>query len=266
MSSNDRQPSRRKKKNNGIPMLIALAVVAVILVVVLIVLITSDGGSKKNSPKGNSKFALKNETYNVELGSDMSNVIANEIVTGDGGLIAAAKINADNVDFNKVGEYKATVTSGEYSLDFTVKVADTTAPVITLKNESVNVMKSGQVTADSFIESVDDKSSYTTGVIKDADASSPADDMQDSVSYDTTGTYTIGVVAKDEYGNYDMKKVTVNVTDIDYSAILNSGVDVTIPAGTDFSQYKTDKVPYGFSTTDVDEHNRPGGCSYYDKL
>ena len=42
-------------------------------------------------PKGNSKFALKNETYNVELGSDMSNVIANEIVTGDGGLIAAAK-------------------------------------------------------------------------------------------------------------------------------------------------------------------------------
>ena len=266
MSSNDRQPSRRKKKNNGIPMLIALAVVAVILVVVLIVLITSDGGSKKNSPKGNSKFALKNETYNVELGSDMSNVIANEIVTGDGGLIAAAKINADNVDFNKVGEYKATVTSGEYSLDFTVKVADTTAPVITLKSESVNVMKSGQVTADSFIESVDDKSSYTTGVIKDADASSPADDMQDSISYDTTGTYTIGVVAKDEYGNYDMKKVTVNVTDIDYSAILNSGVDVTIPAGTDFSQYKTDKVPYGFSTTDVDEHNRPGGCSYYDKL
>ncbi len=126
-------------------------------------------------------------------------------------------------------------------------------------------MKSGQVTADSFIESVDDKSSYTTGVIKDADASSPADDMQDSISYDTTGTYTIGVVAKDEYGNYDMKKVTVNVTDIDYSAILNSGVDVTIPAGTDFSQYKTDKVPYGFSTTDVDEHNRPGGCSYYDK-
>lgn len=196
----------------------------------------------------------------------MSNVIANEIVTGDGGLIAAAKINADNVDFNKVGEYKATVTSGEYSLDFTVKVADTTAPVITLKSESVNVMKSGQVTADSFIESVDDKSSYTTGVIKDADASSPADDMQDSISYDTTGTYTIGVVAKDEYGNYDMKKVTVNVTDIDYSAILNSGVDVTIPAGTDFSQYKTDKVPYGFSTTDVDEHNRPGGCSYYDKL
>lgn len=266
MSSNDRQPSRRKKKNNGIPMLIALAVVAVILVVVLIVLITSDGGSKKNSPKGNSKFALKNETYNVELGSDMSNVIANEIVTGDGGLIAAAKINADNVDFNKVGEYKATVTSGEYSLDFTVKVADTTAPVITLKSESVNVMKSGQVTADSFIESVDDKSSYTTGVIKDVDASSPADDVQDSISYDTTGTYTIGVVAKDEYGNYDMKKVTVNVTDIDYSAILNSGVDVTIPAGTDFSQYKTDKVPYGFSTTDVDEHNRPGGCSYYDKL
>ena len=103
MSSNDRQPSRRKKKNSGIPMLIALAVVAVILVVVLIVLITSDGGSKKNSPKGNSKFALKNETYNVELGSDMSNVIANEIVTGDGGLIAAAKINADNIDFNKVG-------------------------------------------------------------------------------------------------------------------------------------------------------------------
>ena len=75
MSSNDRQPSRRKKKNSGIPMLIALAVVAVILVVVLIVLITSDGGSKKNSPKGNSKFALKNETYNVEQSPAVSTAL-----------------------------------------------------------------------------------------------------------------------------------------------------------------------------------------------
>ena len=259
-----RTPSVKNKKS-GIPVLIALAVVAVILVAVLIFLIVSDGTSKQNN-KGNSKFALKNETYSVELGADMSNVIASELVSGDGSLIAAAKINTDGVDFTKVGEYKAIITSGEYSLELTVKVADTTAPVITLKNQSVNIMKAGQVTADSFIESVEDKSSYTTGIVKDTESSSPADDMQSSITYDTTGTYTVGVVAKDEYGNYDMKTVTVNVTDVDYSSILNSGADVTIPAGTDFSQYKTDKVPYGFSTTDVDEHNRPGGCSYYDKL
>ncbi len=257
------QPARKKRKNKGIPTLIALAVVAVVLVVILIVLVTSEMGGTVNSK---TEFALKNDTYQVELGDDMSGVLMNELVTGDGTLIAGASINTDGVDFNKPGDYTASITSGEYSLKLTVKVVDTRAPVITLKTENANVMVSSQINSDMFIETVEDKSEYTTGIVKDIESSNPVDDMQDSISFDQTGTYTVGVAAVDASGNYDMKTVTVNVTEIDYSAVLNSGSDVTIPEGTDFSQYSTEAVPYGFSTTDLDENNRPNGCSYYEKL
>lgn len=262
MSENTKPVRKKKKKNSGISILIALVIIAIILVIILIVLVTKEG--KGNSSK--SKFALINSSYQVELGDNMSTVTMKELVSGDETLVSEAAINTDKVDFNKVGDYTAVITSGEYSLDLTVKVVDTTAPVITLKAESTSVTLSVQVTADMFIESVDDKSGYTTGLVEDTASSSPVDDMQASVSFDKEGTYTIGVVAADDYGNYDMKTVSVNVTDIDYSAVLNSGADVTIPEGTDFSEYSSEQVPYGFSKTDVDENNRPGGCSYYDKL
>ena len=67
---------------------------------------------------------------------------------------------------------------------------------------------------------------------------------------------------KDDKNKEDEKETNDSTETPDFSEFLNSGAEVTIPEGTDFSEYSREKVPYGFGT-DVDSDNRPGGCNWY---
>lgn len=252
--SDEKKNVRKKKKGGGsLGVLIALVTIALILVIALIVIVikTSNPGQKKE------KVQITKSVCMVEAGMDMSSVKASDFLQGDETLIASAVIDSSAVDFRKPGDYTASITCGEKVYNISVKVEDTTAPVITLSKESASGIIGSQINASDFIEKVEDVSDYTVGIVKDG-----ADAAQ-TVTLDAAGDYVFKIVAKDAYGNSSEKQISVKVTDIDYSKILKSGSKVQIAPGSNFSEFPSELVPFGYGN-EVDDKNRPGGCTWYD--
>ena len=251
---------KKKKKSGGIPLLITLAVIAIILVVFLILLITKGGDILSIFSK--KTITLKNSTYEAEAGNDMSGVPITDLISGDENMVAEAQLNTSAVNFNVPGQYNATITSGETVLTLTVDVKDTTAPDVTLKTDSVNAAKAQLIKPDEFIQEVNDVSDVTIGFVEDPLDSDPVADMKETLIYEEAADYNVGLVVYDKYNNVTVTPVTISVTAIDYSKILYHGAEVSVNRNTDFSQFSSEKIPYGFGSS-VDENNRPDGCSYY---
>lgn len=253
MSDEKKNVKKKKKGGGSLGVLIALVTIALILVIALIVIVikTSNPGQKKE------KVQITKSVCMVEAGMDMSTVKASDFLQGDEALIASAVIDSSAVDFNKPGDYTATITCGEKVYNISVKVEDTTAPVITLAKDSASGIIGSQINASDFIEKVEDVSDYTVGIVKDGQDAAP------TVTLDKSGEYALKIVATDAYGNSSEKQISVKVTDIDYSKILKSGSKVQITPGSNFSEFPSELVPYGYGS-EVDDKNRPGGCTWYD--
>ncbi len=244
---------KKKKQKSIVPMVILLVLALACLAVVLVVFnkLGKDGG----------KISLKNQSYKVELGSDMSAVKMSELLNGSEDKVNAATIDVSAVDFKTAGNYQATITCDGNNYKLTVTVEDTIAPVITLKADTATASTGQSLTAESFISQVSDLGTCTTGVVSDINSTDPAGDMKDSIAFDAEGTYDVMVVAVDGSGNCGTANVKVTVTTpVDY---LNSGATVTINPGTDFTEFPTATISYGNNPADVDENNRPNGCNYY---
>lgn len=258
MSEDNRAVRKKKKKKSGrasLGVLIFLVVVALALVAVLIVIVTKS--SKPGGGKKQDKLLLAKSDYSVEAGQNMNSVTAANFLEGNADLISTAVLDTSAVDFNKPGEYTALIVCGDKTFSLSVEVKDMTAPVIVLSKSSANKTIGDSISVSDFVESVTDISDYTVGIAADGQ------DVSDTVTLDKAGSYTYKIVAKDEYGNSSDKEISITVTDMDYSQILNSGADVVITADTDFSTFPSETIPFGFGT-EVDENNRPGGCTWYD--
>ena len=186
------EPKEKKKKKNKFnkPLLI-------VLVVVLIVAVGSGVyyflfASKKKS--GVTITALIPDT--VQLGAPFNNDISSYV------RVSGADINSctltSNLDTSIVGTYRWSVTCGNTSTgEKTVIVRDTIAPVVV--TQDVTVVPNTEVTADEFIASVDDASLVT---YEFADG---------SVDTSTPGSYTVSIIASDEYENQTTVTATLIV-------------------------------------------------------
>lgn len=249
------KPQRKKKKNNSMGVLIGLIIVAVIAIVILVIV------SRVSDNMDTIK--LKNSTMTFELGeATESSISIGDVLSGDVELINKATMDLTTVDFTKAGRYNVSAVCDEKEYNFVVEIKDTTAPIIKLKSDSFSTAMSTGVTADKYIDAVTDNAEYTTGLLLDASSKNPADDMEESLSFDEAGDYTIGVVAVDSSGNATVETVTLTVTSIDYSLYLNSGSEITVNSSTNFSTFNSETIPYGYGTG-VDANNRPDGCNYY---
>ncbi|MCM1306983.1 MAG: polysaccharide deacetylase family protein [Butyrivibrio sp.] len=250
----ERKTVKKKKKGGGsLGVLLALVVIAMVLVIALIVIIAKS--SKPTQKK--DKAELVKSACVIEAGTDAGALKASDFLQGDEALIAAATVDASAVDFNKPGDYTASISCDGKSFNLSVKVEDKTAPVITLSKDSVSGVKGSQINVSDFIEKVEDISEYTVGISEDGTEAAP------TFTLDKAGSYTLKIVATDVYGNSSDKQISVTVTDLDYSKILKSGSTVQIAEGTDFSEFPSELVPYGYGA-EVDDKNRPGGCTWYD--
>lgn len=253
--SDEKKAVRKKKKKGGgsLGVLIGLVVIALILVVILIVVVIKSGKPGRRE----DKLQLARAVFQVEAGQDMSSVKASDFLQGDEELIKTAVIDTAAVDFGKPGDYTASIKCGEKTFNLSVKVQDTTAPVITLKKDSASLAVGNQINVSDFVDKVDDISEYTVGLVKDGQ------EAAQSLTLDTAGSHSVKVVASDIYGNSSEKEISLNVTDVDYSKILNSGAEVVVAPGSDFSEFPSEAIPYGYGS-EVDDKNRPGGCTWYD--
>lgn len=255
-----KRKKKKKRKSTGLPLLIVLIVIALALVVLLIMLITNKGDAGSVFRK--KTISLINPVYTTEAGNDMSNVPITDLVQGNEEMVNEAVLSCSAVNFKVPGQYNATITSGDTILQLVIEVKDTTAPEIILKTDSVISSKAQLIKPDEFISDVGDISPVTIGFVDNPSDQFSRDKLKDTLIYEEAGEYSVGVAAVDDYGNYTVSPVKINVTAIDYSKILNQGATVQVDRSTDFSQFSSEKIPFGFGSS-VDENNRPDGCNYY---
>ena len=251
---------KKKRRSSGLALLIVLIAVALILVVLLIMLMSNKGDTSSIFKK--KTISLKNSVYEIEAGNNMNNVPITDLIQGNEEMIKEAVFSSTAVNFNVPGQYNATVTSGETVLSLTIQVKDTTAPEVTIKTDSVITAKAQLIRPEAFISEAKDVSPVTIGFVDNPTDNPATVGLKETLIYEEAGEYSVGVVALDDYGNYTLTPVKINVTAIDYSKILNQGAEVSVDINTDFSQFPSEKIPFGFGAS-VDENNRPDGCNYY---
>ena len=253
MSDEKRTVKKKKKGGGSLGVLLALVIIALVLLITLIIIVikTSKPGQKKD------KVQLVKSACIIEAGMDANAVKVTDFLQGDEALIASATVDASSVDFNKPGDYTALISCDGKSYNLSVKIEDNTAPVITLLKDKASGVLGSQINVSDFVEKVDDVSEYTVGIVMDDK------EAAQTVTLDKAGEYTLKIVATDAYGNSSDKQISVTVTDIDYSKILKSGSTVQIAEGTDFTEFPSELIPYGYGA-EVDDKNRPGGCTWYD--
>lgn len=254
MSDEKRTVKKKKKGGGSLGVLLALVIIALVLVIALIIIVikTSKPGQKKD------KVQLVKSACIIEAGMDANAVKVTDFLQGDEALIASATVDASAVDFDKPGDYTALISCDGKSYNLSVKIEDNTAPVITLLKDKASGVLGSQINVSDFVEKVEDVSEYTVGIVTDDK------EAAQTVTLDKAGEYTLKIVATDAYGNSSDKQISVTVTDIDYSKILKGGSTVQIAEGTDFTEFPSELVPYGYGA-EVDDKNRPGGCTWYDK-
>ena len=212
-----------------------------LLIVLVVVLIAAVGGgvyyflfaSKKKS--GVTITALMPDI--VQLGAPLNNNISSYV------RVSGADINSctltSNLDTSVAGTYKWSVTCGNTSTgEKTVTVRDTTAPVVV--TQDVAVVPNTVVTADEFIASVDDASSVT---YEFADG---------SVDTSTPGSYTVSIIASDEFEN----QTTVTATLI---------VDENAPVSYLTCSYEEVPINYDTAVVTVSYEYGLGATALYDQ-
>ncbi len=174
-------------------------VLFLILIVVLIAAVAFGVYYFLNISNKKVKLTAKNVT--VGVGEVLSDKIT-DYATVSNGDIANCSLNLRNVNNLTIGEYEYSITCGEDVYKGKVIVADTTAPVVTLKKvfSAVN----GKVTVDDFIESCEDES----GCTKTFENEENVNNYLNTVG----GPYKVDIKVADEAGNSKVVQTELYVT------------------------------------------------------
>ena len=159
---------------------------------------------------GGKSEPLAAKEVTIELGSEIPTDIT---VYMSRSLNATEyKLVTNKIDNNKVGEYKFDVVYNGNTYTGNVKVTDTTAPVLTTKD--VTAKSASDVVAGDFVDNCTDLSGCSIEFSSSFDATTLTEN----------GTYSVTIVAKDEYGN--STEVSANLT-IDSEATSTSKLSCT---------------------------------------
>ena len=200
---------------------------------------------------GSSSEPLAAKEVTIELGTEIPTDIT--IYMNRALNATEYKLVTNKIDNNKVGEYKFDVIYNGNTYSGTAKVTDTVAPVLTTKE--VTAQSANDVVVGDFVENCEDLSGCTIDFETPLDAATFAEE----------GTYTIVIVAKDEYGN----EVKVNANLVidasatavekltctksrrsdDYAASIVYEYEFTFDEDSNYASI-VDKRTYTFDTTD----------------
>lgn len=180
-----------------------------------------------------NRFEPKQETVTVEFGDEFNTDPATYIDASEKAL-SATKLDASGVDMEKAGTYTLTASWKDKKVTIKVKVSDTTAPTVKLKETEFQTIVGTSIPAEDIIEKMEDKAgirevSFDKGTEK---AETDSKDLLEQVSLrcEEVGTKTIQVIVTDNNGNETKKKIKVKVVE-DYLAHISGIVDITITQG-----------------------------------
>ena len=154
---------------------------------------------------------IKSETT-VELGSDCNIEVSEYFELGSKVDSSAIAFDTSAVDTNTVGDYVITVSFKKNTYSINVSVVDTTAPILSVRENIEPVERGNSITASDYVE-VDDKSDVKVLWVAEDGETDFLDIPEDLDSSVTEINYTL--VAVDESGNRsEEKQVTVPIVPV----------------------------------------------------
>lgn len=154
---------------------------------------------------------IKCETT-VELGSDCNIEASEYFELGSKVDSSAIVFDTSAVDTNNVGDYVITVSFKKNTYSINVSVVDTTAPILSVKENIEPVERGNSITASDYAEA-DDKSDVNIFWVAEDGETDTIDIPEDLDSSVTEINYTL--VAVDESGNRsEEKQVTVPIVPV----------------------------------------------------
>ena len=154
---------------------------------------------------------IKSETT-VELGSECNIEVSEYFELGSKVDSSAIVFDTSAVDTNTVGDYVITVSFKKNTYSINVSVVDTTAPILSVKENIEPVERGNSITASDYAE-VDDKSDVNVFWVAEDGETDIIDIPEDLDSSVTEINYTL--VAVDESGNRsEEKQVTVPIVPV----------------------------------------------------
>lgn len=203
------------------------------LIITVIGAVIIAGGIGTFAWKEYHRFEPKKETVTVELGDHLKTDLASYIDANDKAL-SEAKLDASEVNTEKIGTYTLTASWKDKKIGIKVKVTDTTAPTVKLKATEFQTIVGTAIPAGDIIEEMDDKAgikeiSFDKGTEK---AETGSKDLLEQVSLrcEEVGTQTVQVIVTDNNGNEAKKKIKIKVVE-DYLSHVSGIQDITITQG-----------------------------------
>jgi hypothetical protein len=193
------------KKTSKMP--IILLVVSLVALLAgggtLIYLSTQGGGNENKQEVNNTVVEEKLAELTIEVGDKTPT--AKDYNYSEDATIEYTNLPTKEVEeveiVTEVGTYTGTITEKEETFEVTLKVEDTTAPELTLKEVSIN--ENDKYSANQFVESKKDNSD------KEIEISFESEEM---AKYKTAGEYSIKIIAKDKAGNETAKETKLVIT------------------------------------------------------
>ena len=139
-----------------------------------------------------------------ELGEEFN---PNEVLTSK--KIKITNTNLNDLDVNKIGEYKITNTIDGKDYETKVIIKDTKGPLITTKDIKIYINNPVEVRKEDLLLSIKDKSKYTV-------------EYKGTFELTKLGKYPIEILAKDEYNNETSKTAYITVKNDDEGPILTT--------------------------------------------
>ena len=164
----------------------------ILLIFILFIIIAA-----KNSKHNNAVLELK-ESIDIEINSELPEKMDffTKFENYDESLIS---IEWNGLDTSKVGEYTVTIRAEKGSEDVTVNVIDSTAPVLKLKDVTIDVGDTYEI--EQFVESCTDNSNETCIYEYYKESIDQQGNPIDYSNFTEENTYLIKIIAKDESGN-----------------------------------------------------------------
>ena len=148
----------------------------------------------------------------MELGSDCNIEASEYFELGSKVDSSAIAFDTSAVDTNTVGDYVITVSFKKNTYSINVSVVDTTAPILSVRENIEPVERGNSITASDYAE-VDDKSDVNVFWVAEDGETDTIDIPEDLDSSVTEINYTL--VAVDESGNRsEEKQVTVPIVPV----------------------------------------------------
>ena len=172
---------------------------------------------------GGAKFTVPEEPVELELGSALSENVADYIIFTDRvseerkqEILDTAALDFSKVNTEEPGEYQAGVTYGNTEYAFTIKVQDTTAPEGTLASEVAKLTTGEPVEASELVTSVADAQNVAVQFVVPSEKEAGGEELVDRYTYESAGDYEITIRLTDASGNTSdlLQKVTVINPDI----------------------------------------------------